>query len=183
MIDWQIVTTIAAPIIALVLGAALNHLLQNRPKLVAHYGHVSAFHSQRGDAEPLNIHTHSVVIRNAGRKSAKNIRVSHNYLPDYCVYPDMIYEVNDLPSGGKEITIPALVPKEQVTISYLYFPPMTYSQVLTTVKSDEGSAKIINVWQAPIISKPITVLVWALIIWGLISLVYVSYTGLLALVK
>ncbi|KKK48481.1 hypothetical protein LCGC14_3144670, partial [marine sediment metagenome] len=153
MIDWQIVAIIAAPIITLFIGAALNHFLQNRPKLVAHYGHVSGFHSQRGDEEPINIHTHSVVIRNVGRKSAKNIRVSHNYLPDYSVYPDITYEVNVLPGDGAEITIPTLVPKEEVIISYLYFPPITYGQILTTVKSDEGSAKIINVWLAPIVSK------------------------------
>lgn len=174
-IDWSIVATIAAPIITLFIGAALNRAIENRPKLIIHYGHVSAFRSHREGQTPLHVNTHSVVIRNTGRKSANNIRVTHNYLPDYNVYPDVNYEVNDLPGGGKEILFPILTPKEEVTISYLYFPPVTYNQILTHVKSDEGVAKVINVWQVPIRSKPFIAFLWVLLIMGSISAVYILY--------
>jgi len=174
-IDWVVVATIAAPIIALFVGAALNRALENRPKLVAHYGHVSGFRTDRAGAQSLQVNTHSVVIRNAGRKSAKNVHVTHNYLPDFNVYPDVQYETNDLPGGGKELVFPTLIPKEEINISYLYFPPVTYDQIVTHVKSDEGAAKIINVWQVPIMSKKVRGLLWFLMVVGSVSTVYILY--------
>jgi hypothetical protein len=174
-VDWAIFATIAAPIITLFLGVILNRAIENRPKLVAHYGHVSGFSSNREGERPLQVNTHSVVIRNTGRKSAKNIRIAHNYLPDFSVYPDTSYELNDLPRGGKEIMFPTLVPKGNIIITYLYFPPITYNQIMTRVESDEGAAKIIDVWQVPILSKATAALIWFLIIMGSISTVYILF--------
>ena len=67
--------------------------------------------------------THSVVLRNSGRRPATNVRLAHPYLPDFNVFPSVGYRVENLPGGGREIVMPTLVPNEQVTISYLYFPP------------------------------------------------------------
>ena len=41
-IDWNIVAMIAAPLIAGVAGAALNHWLEGRPRLISYIGHVPA---------------------------------------------------------------------------------------------------------------------------------------------
>ena len=41
--------------------------------------------------------------------------------------------------------IPVVVPNEQLTISYHYFPPITYAQVNNGVKFDEGFATEIPV--------------------------------------
>lgn len=40
-IDWQIVATIASPIIALFIGALLDRAIEERPRVVAYLGHVS----------------------------------------------------------------------------------------------------------------------------------------------
>ena len=47
-----------------------------------------------------------------------------------------------LPDESVEILIPQMVRSEQITISYLYQPPLTFDQVNTYAKSDEGFAKI-----------------------------------------
>jgi len=39
----------------------------------------------------------------------------------------------------------SLSPKEQVTIAYLYAPPLTYADINTVVKSDEGIARILPI--------------------------------------
>ncbi len=61
------------------------------------------------------------------------------------VYPDIDYKIENLPGGSKDIIIPRMTPKKEITISYLYFPPTTYNQISTTVESDAGPAKIVNV--------------------------------------
>ena len=135
---------------------------------------MSGFASDR-DGELLEINTHSIIIQNNGRKSAKNIRVAHNVLPEFSVYPDVQYESNDLPQGGKEIIFPILIPKGELTITYLYYPPTTYNQILTTIGSDEGAAKIIDVWQVRKLSKVITALIGFLMVIGSISIVYILF--------
>ena len=45
--------------------------------------------------------------------------------------------------------MPTLVPNEQVTISYLYFPPTTWKQINGPVKSDEGLARVLIHWNLP----------------------------------
>jgi len=136
-IDWNIVATIAAPTIALLLGAVLERLFENRPRVVAFLGHVSSVYLPR-TTPPMDVYTHSVVIRNAGRKTATNVRIGYATLPDYNVLPDIEYRENKLPGGGREIVIPKLIPKKQVTITYLYFPPLTWGKINTHLESDEG---------------------------------------------
>jgi hypothetical protein len=153
-IDWSLIVDIGAPIIALFVGAALDRVLERRPRLLAYYGHVSSFTLTGPPATVVN--THTVVIVNTGRKSASNIRVGHVFLPSVQVMPSVQFTTAALPSGGHEIVFPQLVPGEQVTLSYLYFPPITWNLVNSYVKSDEGMATVITVlpsrqlpkWQA-----------------------------------
>jgi hypothetical protein len=171
-IDWLFVAKIASPILSLLFGAVLNHYLERRPKLITYYGHVSAFRLRI--AEQADVFTHSIVIRNSGRKSATNVSVGHSLLPrDYQIYPAVAYEVRKVPDTGDEIFFPRLVPGEQVTISYLYMPPLTYNQVNTYVKSDEGFAKVLYALPTPQPPKWLLVVCWALIIVGAVSLIYV----------
>ncbi|MFQ5956046.1 MAG: hypothetical protein ACE5JZ_13355, partial [Kiloniellales bacterium] len=144
-IDWGVVTTIAAPLVALFVGALVNRALESRPRLVTYLGHVSVHTLKQHDGSTSDVYTHSVVLRNAGRRPATNVRLAHPYLPDFNVLPDVEHRVEDLPGGGKEIVIPTLVPNEQVTISYLYFPPVTWNQINDQIKSDEGLAKVLQV--------------------------------------
>lgn len=48
-IDWNVVATIASPVIALLIGAFLNRALANRPKVVSYLGQVSSIRLSRDD--------------------------------------------------------------------------------------------------------------------------------------
>lgn len=175
VIDWNVVATIASPIIALFVGAALNRAIESRPRVVSYLGHVSGIRLTRGD-QPMQVNTHSVVFRNAGGKTANNVRLGHAILPDFQVFPDIEYTVVDLPGGGKEIRFPKLVPKKQFTITYLYFPPLTWDQVHTHVESDEGHVKVLNVLPTVQLSKWMIATLWILVGYGVIGLMYTVYT-------
>ncbi len=41
IIDWQLVATLAAPIIALFAGGWINRWFESRPVLISYFGHVS----------------------------------------------------------------------------------------------------------------------------------------------
>jgi hypothetical protein len=173
IIDWNILATIASPIIALFIGALLNHLFENRPKVVSYLGHVSGIRL-RGE-HSIHVNTHSLVLRNAGRKTASNICLGHITLPDFQIFPDIEYVVKELPGGEKEIVIPKLVPKKQVTITYLYFPPLTWNQINTHLESDEGPVKVLNVLPTVQLPKWLITILWIVIGYGVIGVVYTGY--------
>lgn len=126
--------------------------LEGRPKLISYLVHASEFPLQNSEVKAVR--THSIVIRNAGKQSAHNVRVGHNHLPQsYQIYPAVAHEVNNSPCGASEIVFPTLVPNEQVSISYLYFPDIFWHQINTYTKSDEGMAKVVNIIPSPQLPK------------------------------
>ena len=145
MIDWQLFATVATPVLTLLVGFWLNRRFDSRPILLSHWGHVSSFNVQNETGSMGTVNTHSVVVRNAGRRPATNVRLSHNYLPNYRIWPAIQHRLEEVPNSGKEIVIPTMVPNEQLTISYLYFPPVIYSEINAGVKCDEGIATPIPV--------------------------------------
>lgn len=179
-IDWHLAASVGMPIITLFLGALVNHLLESRPKLVSHIGFISSHElEQKPDGSPGEIvNTHSVVIRNMGRKAATNVRLGHNFLPNVNVYPDIEYEIRDLPGGGKELVFPTLVPKKEVSINYLYFVPDTWQKVNTHVESDDGLAKVIPVLLQPQLRLWQIRTMWTLIVIGLVACAYVLFEGI-----
>ena len=140
MINWQILATIAAPIIALFVGVWISRRFESRPRLLTHWGHVSSFNYTREDGNITTLNTHSVVLRNAGRQAATNVRMSHHYLPSFNIWPAVQHSVEDVPNSGKDIVVPILVPNQSITVSYLYFPPTTYAQINNGMKCDQGFA-------------------------------------------
>ena len=176
-IDWKVFLQIASSIIAVCVGAILNKYLSKREKLVAYYGHIAshAINSVVGGSEVTQINTHAVVIRNNGNKTATNVRVSHNVLPNIIIYPETNYEVKGLPSGGKELIIPRITPKKEFTISYLYFPPITYNDIISSIESDAGAAKIINVRLQQIFPLWFNALCISAMMLGLIAFIYIVY--------
>jgi hypothetical protein len=177
-IEWPVVATIAAPIIALFVGAALNRFLERRPRVISYLGHVSGIRLTRPQ-DSVVVNTHSVVLRNAGRRAATNVRLGHAVLPDFQVFPDIDYTVRDLPGGEKEIVIPTLVPKKEVTVTYLYFPPLTWSQVNTHLESDDGPVRVIRVLPTLQLPKWAIVVLWGLIVYGVIALLYTVWVVLI----
>ena len=74
-IDPEVIAKIAGPALSLIVGAQIKHYVEARSKVVSFTGHASAFTIQ--GENPAVIHTHSVVVRNAGRKAATNVRLVH----------------------------------------------------------------------------------------------------------
>lgn len=170
-LDVDSVAKLAGPLLSILLGAVVKHYAEARAKLVSFIGHVSSFtlHNEQHTV----VHTHSVIVRNAGRKAAKNVRLSHAVLPaNVTVYPPIQYKIERNPEGAGEILIPVLVPKEQVEISYLYFPPLTWNQINAVTKSDDGFAKILKVMPMPQPNRAVLVVVWTLVFIGASYLFY-----------
>ena len=170
-LDPEIIAKVLGPLLSLLVGGLIKRYTEARSRVVSFIGHASAFTLQ--GENPAVIHTHSVVVRNTGRKSANNVRLSHAVLPtNITVYPPVQYSIARNPEGAGEIVIPVLVPKEQVTISYLYFPPLLWSQINVNTKSDEGFAKIISVIPVPQPNKAVIAGVWVLVFVGASFLFY-----------
>jgi len=173
-IDWDLVVKLAGPVIGALAGAGAKHLFDSRPKVVAFLGHASGIHLKRDEGD-FQVGTHSVVLRNAGNKTAKNIRIGHTVLPDFQVFPDIQYSVETLPGGHKEIRFDQLIPKKQITITYLYFAPLTWEQVNTHLETEDGPIKVLNVLPTIQLSKSVVSLLWALIGIGLVTLLYLLF--------
>lgn len=170
-IDWSVVATIAAPIIALFIGAALDRYLERRARVVSYLGHASGIRLTRPEG-PVVVNTHSIVVRNSGGRAATNVRLGHSVLPDFQIFPDIDYSIRDLPGGQKEIFIPTLVPKKEITVTYLYFPPLTWNQVNTHLESDDGPVRVLRVLPTVQLPKWAIIILWALIVYGAIALLY-----------
>jgi hypothetical protein len=101
-------------------------------------------------------------------------------LPEnYQLAPAVPYTVERMPNGISEIIIPQLVPDEQITISYLYLPPILWNQINAYVKSKDGFAQLINVLPAPPRPKWLMISIWFLVFVGLVSILY-PIAGLIA---
>jgi hypothetical protein len=164
-------------------GGLLNRIVERRPRLIAFYGHTGRFqlppppNAPPGGAQPGYLHTHTVVISNVGGLSAHNVRVPHQgslAAANVHVYvePGVNYSIQKLPGGEEEILFPILVSKQQVTISYLYFPPLTFHFINLPIRSDEGIARQVNV--LPTVQPPrwLSVVVFALALIGLATVAY-----------
>lgn len=168
---------LVAPIVTAIFGLIAKRYFEAKPKLITYLVHASAI--PLGDEKKTNVNTHSVVVRNAGKKTARNVRVGHNFLPAFQIYPQLAHEIVRGAGNSAEIIIPTLVPGEQISISYLYFPPDVWSQVHSYCKSDEMTAKYVNVIPAAQLNKFQLSIIWTLLFLGATTLVYWSIYWLL----
>jgi len=176
-IDWNVVATISSPVIALFVGVWVNRLFESRPVLISYFSHVSAFRFTPSGNQPSQVNTHSVVLRNTGRQSATNIRLHHLFLPEFNIWPTIVHNIEALPDGSKDIVIPTLVPDEEITISYLYFPPVNFGEVNAGIKSDQGFARQITVLLQRQFPRWLNRTAIALFLVGLITVLYLIYVG------
>jgi hypothetical protein len=115
------------------------------------------------------IHTHSLVVRNAGSQPATGVRISHGFVPtgtDIQIFPDRPSTVSTFGQSGSEILIDRLRPKEQITLSYLYPGPTLFHQFGTQVKFDEGFAQFFEIQHVRIFSAYVRAIVTYLMIAG-----------------
>lgn len=173
----ELIAKVLAPAISAIVLAAVKHYGEKRTKLVTYLVHASAISLRKvdpEDAEEKYVHQHSIVVANAGQKAANNVRISHNVkdMPDFSIFPQVQYTMEKNPQGYTEIVIPVLVPKEQVTISYLYFPPVLFHQVSGMVKSDDGFAKFLDIIPKPRPNRYLVGTSWVLMFIGGTSVAY-----------
>ena len=114
-----------------------------------------AFQPHPPGGQPFGVDTHAVVIRNAGRATAHNVRVPHwgllegNVPPiSVSVFPP-VTTTREVTEGRETLVIPVLAPGQQVTLSYLYFPPITFNVIHIPISSDEVMARQLNVLPTP----------------------------------
>ena len=104
-------------------------------------------------------------------------------LPDFNIWPDVVHHVDTLPNGTRDIVIPTLVPGEQITISYLYFAPITVSQVNAGIKCDQGFARQIAVLLQRQYPRWLNFIASVLMIAGLVAIIYLLYIGVSAAIR
>lgn len=135
-IDWIVVATIAAPIIAIFVGVAVDRYFRNKPKLIAYLGHSADFEMQ--GENPVKVFTHSIVLSNLGSEPATNICVGHRFeMPHIKIEPSLEFSQRLAPDGPFELIIPKIVANEQVTISYLYFYPWTVDNIHSYINATQ----------------------------------------------
>ncbi|MBB1519901.1 hypothetical protein [Aquipseudomonas guryensis] len=171
-----------APTLTAILVFFIKKYFESRPKLITYMVHASAIplHNE----ENGSVNTHSIVVRNSGKKTAKNVRIGHNYLPQsFQLHPQLTHEIIRGDNGAAEILIPTLVPDEQLNISYLYFPPNTWHNVHSYCKSDEMNAKYVNVVPSAQLNKIQLSLLYIVLFVGASSIVYWLFFRVWALVQ
>jgi hypothetical protein len=144
-INWAAVATVLAPLITLALGAWWE---RRGTRLISYFSHVAGIAGALPGGVQIQVNTHTVVLRNAGRRSVTNVRLTHanlNPFPLYSIWPPVVHREEVLPNGSRDIVIPVLIPGEQITIHYLYGPPITVDQIHQGVKCDQGFAHQIPV--------------------------------------
>ena len=146
--DPDLVAKIAGPLLSLGIGAIMKRYTEKQSRLVSYVSHVAAF--PRGN-EPMT-HSHSVVLQNAGKKTAFNVRVPHGVsasVVNVQVTPAVHFSIETNPLGNFELLFPTLAPDEQVSVAYLYQSPVLWTQVSGHPRSDDGLAEIVRAIPAP----------------------------------
>jgi len=185
-LDLEIVAKIVSPILVAIVGALLKKYLEAKPRLVFYLVHSSAhpLPNQENPSISNSVHTHSIVVRNEGKMAAKNVRIGHFFLPaSFQIYPPLTYSLEKGQGESAEIVFPTLVQNEQVSISYLYFPPLLWNQIHAYVKSDEGLAKGINIIPTSPPSKLIVALLYLFIFVGASTCTYWLFKLVMYLVQ
>ena len=175
-IDWKFIVGLGFPTLTGLVGWILRPFFEKRPNLVAYFGHIAALSTTNSAGKKFPVFSHSVIIRNSGKLVSKNIRVKHKHLPDsFEIYPPQEYSIVNLEDGYKEIVVSQLIPKQQITISYLYFPPVDVSKIHDGILSDEGFAKVIDMIPTPQLKKWQIRVVWALMAIGVLTCLWLIY--------
>lgn len=118
--------------------------------------------------QPVPVRSHSLVIGNIGKAPANNVRVMHGILPHtYTIYPPINHH-----RDNNEITIASLAPGEFVSITYLYFPPLLWSQIDLLVKCDECLSVPANMQHVYILPGWLKAVLYFFLFVGAVTTVY-----------
>lgn len=173
MQNYRLFIESAVAVFCVILGACLNRWFQRKARIIAFTTPPGHIRMKDGGV----ISCHNLILRNDGKKEAKNLQVIHVNLPDFQVLPAIKYSREQL-QDGTAIIFPTLVPGEQITICYIY-PGEFFGQIHGVIKHEEGQADYINVLLTKQYSKATLWVLRVLIIFGIISVLYL----LLLLIK
>lgn len=176
-IDFDAVIKLLAPLLVALVGGLVKRYAEGKPKLITYLVHSVAhplpLAPQNQGQGVQYVHTHTIVVTNKGKRTANNVRIDHAVFPgSYVIVPPVSHTVTQGQGGSAEILIPTLVPNEQVSISYLYFPPLTWGQINGWVKCDEGMARAIQVIPSAPPPKSLQLFLWAMVFVGTSTVVY-----------
>ena len=170
-LDLELLAKLAAG--AITLAAALLKLRSDRgSRLVTYVSHATAFPL----GEQGQVHVHSIVLSNTGKRTAFNVRVP-DLVPrerlNITVFPAASYRFESSPEGTFEIIFPTVVPNEKITISYIYQQDLLWSQISWPPKSDDGQAEVIRLIPAHKPSPVLRKVTWGLALLGVAVLAYI----------
>ena len=168
----EVIAIIIAPLIAAVFILIFGRWFTEKPRLLTYLSNTFAIRCKTPEGKDLQVHTHTIIVKNQGRKPAINVKLGHKLLPAFDILPSTEYSVNQLPDGSKEILIPRIIPKQQIIVNYLYFPPLIWSQVNSYTLSDEGYAKVVNMQLSPQPSKLLIGILGLLSLMGISTIAY-----------
>lgn len=169
----------AKDVALLILGGFITQVFtlwfERKPKVIAYIGQTGIFKLKKRENSPeAEISTHQLVIRNNGKKPAKNVSVVHVNLPDdFTVFPAIDWDIKELNYGAKSIIFPTLASSQQITIAYLY--PPNFPLIHGEISHDEGMAKSIKVQPVRQYSSWIYTLCFILMLSGLASWFYLLF--------
>jgi len=84
---------ILSPLLTLLVGGIVKHYKEKKSKLISYVGHVSSFTLKNEEKTP--VYSHGIIVRNAGQKTAKNVRIGHYVLPENInIYPPVQYSIS-----------------------------------------------------------------------------------------
>ena len=138
---------------------SINCFFERKARLICYYDHIGS-HTIKTIRPAIHLNTHVLAIENQGSSSATGIKINHYKIPpslsfpDIDVRPSMDYELGNLPDGTKELRIPKLVKGERVTVSYIYFDPLVFNNINSSVKFDDGYAEVIKVMPTHMVIPP-----------------------------
>ena len=149
-IDWGLIWEIVKVLMAIYAGAWINRKFERRARLVVYLGHIA--HHKIGDdkeGKQQAVLTWSVVIRNAGKLAAKNVRIKHEEPPTHFnLMPVRPFVKEDLEDGGQDFILDQMVPNEELQISYIRLVTSTASEARMSnrgISSDEGYPQVLDV--------------------------------------
>lgn len=157
----------------------VERILERRARLVVYYGHVAAFTVRPTDQPAFGVNTHSVIVQNNGKEAARNVTLAHFTLPlNVSIFPEVSHAVVRHEHGG-DIVFDSVVPGQQITVSYLYFPPVVANQVNGHVRYDKGLAKAVPVVLQQQYPRRVQMVVRALTLSGAAIWAYLAIRGAL----
>lgn len=180
-IEWALVWDIAGPCVGASIGVYGQRLVERRPVVLWFVSHASGI-PVRSATPVYNINTHTIYLRNTGKRSATNVRVTHNTLPEFTVFPPESYSQELLPGGQTDLIFPLLRPGQELTVSYVYTNPLVWNQIHFGVQHDEGRALEVRVKPQLEHPKWVWVLSAVLIFSGAITVLYLAARMIMAVV-